>query len=578
MRVLFVLASPEFLRFYDSTIRLLAARGHWVGLAVNEQKDAKPVRLEHLDGGEQVEPLGIVPRRADWWSGLAPVVRGATDYVRYLSPRYASAPALRARVAKKGLPPALRFIDTRLDMLSDASVARLVAGLSRVERAMPPSREVAAFFERHRPDVVIVSPLVDTASDQVDAVRSAQALEIRTVAAIASWDNLTNKGLLRVTPDLVTVWNEAQKREAIEMHGIPAGRITVTGAQLFDKWFERMPSRSREEFARRVGLPSARPFILFTGSSMFISAPEAEVAFVRRWIRALRASDDPDIRDANILIRPHPYNGWIWADQDMSEFTDVAVWPRGRYNPVDESNRDDYFDSLSYCRVVVGINTSAMVEATILGKPVHSIVTSDFAKTQEGTLHFRYLLPEHGGFLRVASSLDEHVTLLSATLRDEHAAREEATRFVSWFVRPHGLDQACTPLLVDAIETLAAQPRPAKPTTTAGDLLLRALLLPLLPLIPLLDGWQPLQRRLSRGKRLQRLFGPLSRLPRNLRWSRKHAVRFVRSLAARVRRGLRGSPHALRFACGWLLRRVLRLIRLARYEVAVLIKGERRAS
>ena len=32
---------------------------------------------------------------------------------------------------------------------------------------------------------------------------------------VLSWDNLTNKGLIRVQPDQVFVWNEAQKAEAV---------------------------------------------------------------------------------------------------------------------------------------------------------------------------------------------------------------------------------------------------------------------------------------------------------------------------------------------------------------------------
>ena len=52
------------------------------------------------------------------------------------------------------------------------------------------------------------------ASEQVDWIKAARACGIRTAACIASWDNLTNKGLLRIEPDLVVVWNEAQRREA----------------------------------------------------------------------------------------------------------------------------------------------------------------------------------------------------------------------------------------------------------------------------------------------------------------------------------------------------------------------------
>ena len=459
MRILFVMASPEFLRFYDSTIRLLAERGHHVLLAVNKQPDAKPVRLEHLDATGHVEALGLVPRRDDAWTPMARLVRGAMDYARYLHPRFADAPALRQRLARKGLPPSLRGMDARLGTFGDGTVRRLIGGLQTLERGIPVSPVIEQFLARHRPDVVVVSPLVDVGSDQVDVVRAARRLGIRVVAAIASWDNLTNKGLLRVQPDAVLVWNEAQKHEAVALHGVPAERVIVTGAQLFDKWFGRQPARSLEAFTSRVGLPHAERFILFTGSSMFISAPEREVPFVKRWVEALRGSAHAALRDAPILIRPHPYNGWIWADVDMSGYPNVAVWPRGRYNPVDADERNDFFDSLYYSRAVVGINTSAMVEAAIIGRPVHSIVTDDFASTQEGTLHFHHLLPEHGGFLQIGRGFDHHLSLLAASLADEAGAREQTQRFVASFLRPHGLGQACTPLVADALEQVGAAPQ-----------------------------------------------------------------------------------------------------------------------
>lgn len=565
MRILFVLVSPEFLRFYDSTIRLLAERGHWVGVAVNEQNDAKPVRLEHLQGGGDIEPLDVIPARRDWWTRLTPVVRGAMDYVRYLGPQYAHAPALRARAAKKGLRPALRFIDARAKTREQTRVARIVRRLAAMERAIPPSADVTQFLRQHNPDVVVVSPLVDTASEQVDVVRSAQALGIRTVAAIASWDNLTNKGLLRVVPDAVMVWNEAQKREAVELHGIPAERVVVTGGPLFDKWFDRQPSRSLDVFAKDVGLAASHPFILFTGSSMFISAPEAEVAFVKRWLTVLRASNDPEIRDAPVLIRPHPYNGWIWADVDVSDFPNVAVWPRGRYNPVDETNRNDYFDSLYYARAVVGVNTTAMIEAAIVGRPVHSIVADDFARTQEGTLHFHYLLPDNGGFLRVASTLDQHVALLGETLRETQSVRDQMDAFVRWFVRPHGIDRPSTPILVEALERVATGPLPAPVTTTVGDLAIRALIAPLPPLVPLLDGWSRIERRLA----------PLLKLPRMLRWTRKYSIRTAHLGVRLGRKALHKTVWSMRAAGGWVFRRGLRLMRQARYEAGIVARRGR---
>jgi hypothetical protein len=89
------------------------------------------------------------------------------------------------------------------------------------------------------------------------------------------------------------------------------------------------------------------------------------------------------------------------------------------------------------------------------------MLAPEFAGSQEGTIHFRHLLPENGGFLRLASTLEEHVAQLGACLRDPQAARAETARFVASFIRPHGVDRPATPIFVDRIERLAAAPLPA---------------------------------------------------------------------------------------------------------------------
>src|SRR6185436_12294407 len=97
---------------------------------------------------------------------------------------------------------------------------------------------------------------------------------------------------------------------------------------LFDRWFDRGVTRDRAAFCERVGLPDDGPFVLFTGSSSFISESGAEVAFVRRWVEALRTSGDPALTAVNVLMRPHPYNFHRWADEPVADVRGVAVFPR----------------------------------------------------------------------------------------------------------------------------------------------------------------------------------------------------------------------------------------------------------
>jgi hypothetical protein len=479
---------------------------------------------------------------------------------------------------RKVLPKPLRPLN-RIRTLSARSVNRFIRVLQAWERIVPISPVIRDYLEARRPDAVIVSPLIDAASDQMDCARAAQAAGIPLVAAISSWDNLTNKGHMRLVPDMVTVWNEHQKTEAVEYHGVPADRVAVTGAQLFDRWFGRQPSQSRESFCQMVGLPDARPFVLFTGSSVFIARSEVEVPFVRRWLEGLRRSSDPVLRDAAVLVRPHPFNADSWVHADFSDLGPVAIWPRQRYTPAEESARTSFFDSLYFSAAIVGINTSAMIEGAILRRPVLSLLTPEFAGTQEGTLHFHYLLPENGGFLRVAHSLGEHEAQLVEVLRNPDLVREQTDRFVSAFLRPHGLEVACTPILAGAIERAARETAAVRRESIPA----RAMRVGAIPL-----AW--LVGLFSEGGRLRPKRGRLKKAyPQTKRAARETVKEIARNqailasgadkLAKNVaRRTTKSAARARKIASAvvrWPYVRLMRLLRLARYGVATRILGRR---
>ncbi len=455
LRFLFVMHYPGYLRYFDSAIRELVARGHHVDLAFDSpEKQAEGAEaLAGLAGG--VTDLGRMAARDDLWAVVARAVRGTIDYVRYLHPDFGDARYLRDRM-KTALPPVFGFLRRRTTATAGAT-RTFTSMLMTCERAIPSSRVLEEFIASRQPDAVLVTPLVTDGSPQVDVVKSAQALGIPAALCVASWDHLTTKGLIRLQPELVTLWNDEQKREALAYHDVDPRRVVVTGAQPFDRWFERRPT-DRGVFCRRVGLRADRPFVLFVGSTASISAPGAELQFVRRWIDAVRR--EPGLADVGILVRPHPYNATHWAEVDFTDVPNVVVFPRAA-NPVNEADRQDYFDSLHHSAAVVGVNTTAMIEAAIVGRTVHSVLADEFKDTQQGTLHFRYLLSENGGFLRVARSLPDHARQLAETLASPQIGRDACERFVQTFIRPHGLRVATTPILVDALERLGASERRA---------------------------------------------------------------------------------------------------------------------
>ncbi len=453
MKILVAALHAGYYRNLEPVMEALASRGHTLFLGSERQTSALggEVIVERIAGQPNVTH-GDVPRREKDSFFLTSKVRLALDYLRYLEPAYAATEALRQRAVIR-TPSGIVALLQRWPFSTAGGRRWLQTMLDHVDHAFEPSPALEAFLDAQRPDVVLVTPLVGlVASSQLDLLRSAQARQIPTGVCVWSWDHLSSKAIIRDWPDRLFVWNDVQKSEAIEMHGIPPSRIVVTGAQSFDRWFGRAPSRSRAEFVTQIGLPDAGPFVLWVCSALFPGSP-SEAEFVMQWISQLRQSADPATREVAVLIRPHPSRAKEWEGIDWARLGRTALWGG---NPIDEQSRADYFDSLHYSSAVVGLNTSAFIEAGVVGRPVMAIMPEAFRANQEGTLHFRYLQTVGGGLLTTSRTLEEHVLQLSEMLAGPPAeviARQQ--RFVSAFVRPRGLDVSATEVMADAIEELA---------------------------------------------------------------------------------------------------------------------------
>ncbi|MEQ1896010.1 MAG: hypothetical protein ABL971_01325 [Vicinamibacterales bacterium] len=476
MKILFYVSHFGFLRNFEPALRLLAQRGHKVHLLAD--------RRDRLGGTRTIDNLtaaapdaftsSYVPsRKGDPFHLLSLKLRLSLDYWRYLEPRYDRATSLRARAARQAPVAAVRAAGLPL-MGSRTGLALLRAVARRAERALPTGVVPAAVLDELRPDVLLVTPLLYFGSPQVDFVRAAGDRGIPVCHCVGSWDHLTTKGMIHEIPDRMTVWNEMQRREASEIHGVAPERVVVTGAQAYDHWFTQQPSRTREQFCANVGLLPEQLVLLYLCSSPFI-APH-EVPFVRRWIAALRGSSDRRIRDANVLIRPHPQNAEQWRDVEIDD-PRVAIHPRAGANPVDIDARAEYFDSMFHAVAVVGINTSALIESGIVGRPVCAIQAEDFAGTQEGTLHFQHLKEVNGGLLQLAPTLEVHLEQISSILADPQSFAARSRAFVEAFVRPNGMAAPAAEYFVTAIEALR-QIRPERHRRSVIDHVLTRLLAP----------------------------------------------------------------------------------------------------
>jgi hypothetical protein len=422
-----------------------------------------------LTGHDRISFVTAPAERGDEWSRDISKLRLLRDYLRYLEKPYRGAPKLRARALRKlvngitgekrshavGRCPHCekRLVNDEIGrlMLPFGKVGRTNVSqlLALMESTVPSGPAIDDFVRGEAPDVVLVTPLINFGSPQADYVKSAKALGIPVGFPVFSWDNLTNKGLVHVMPDRVFVWNARQVHEATRMHGVPPEHVVVTGAPRFDDFFAMRPSVSREAFCAELGLDPGQPILTYLCSSAFVAGDERE--FVARWIDEVRQASA--LAACNIVVRPHPREKTIWKDFEAGRRVAVTV-------PKSISTDQGLFDTLHYSAAVVGLNTSAQLEAGIAGRPVFTILAPEFSTGQQGTLHFHYLLREHGGHVEVSPDFEAHRRHLSAAVSggyDSSAIRE----FVHHFLRPRGLDRPVAPILVDEIEALATAGRPA---------------------------------------------------------------------------------------------------------------------
>jgi hypothetical protein len=434
------------LRHHVHVLLELAERGHEIEIVFSAR-----------DGGQLDAPLagaaGVRTTQLErGWdpatSDALRTIRQARDYLRFLEPPLDTAASNRARALDRLLAtaPALSALRGWGALADVASLRTLIRTL---EAAIPPDPAVASFVAERAPDAVLVTPLLSLGSPQIEAVKAARAAGVPSGVLVFSWDSLSNKGEMGAIPDRIFVWNELQKREAIELHGVPAEAVVTTGAPRFDEFFDLAPSVTREELCARHGLDPERPIVVYLASAPTISTDERPV--VERWLTAVRSSPDQRVREAGALLRPHPHRRTIWED-----WVGPAQPPIGLSERPTVSSDQSLFDELYHADAAVGLNTSAELEASIVGTPVLTFDCED-APGQHGSAHFAYLLKENGGVVEHAASLDDHVGQLANVLGggvDSDAIRA----FVGWFIRPHGLERPATPILADAIESLAARP------------------------------------------------------------------------------------------------------------------------
>ena len=444
MRIVLALHHAGAFRSFEDVVRYWCHAGHSVHLIVGDLK--KPTEVDRglkacLAELKGFTVEGMLYRQK--WLKLANV-RELLNFANYLRPEH-PAPG-QARRWKSFIAPMVRKLIKRKPIARLLPKPWLRRLLRRIEFLIPPDRTIREWLRTNQPDVVVASPYIFPLAREVEYIKAARALGIPTAAIVLSWDNLTSKGTFHVLPDVILVWNSAIADEAASFHDVPREKLVITGAPTFDFWYVMKPSLDYADFAKNVGIDASKPFVLYLCSSHFIA--ENEHRYVAEFAQVLK--NYPATQEVGLVVRPHPLNDAIWKEFTMDG---VAIWPRaGEWVDLPDA-KQNYYDSLYHSAAVVGVNTSAFLEAAILDKPCITVLTEASKPKQSGLGHFQHLL--NGEFLEIAKSYPKAAEILADTLADRDARQVQRQRFVRDFFRPRGIDQPVSTLMAKVIEGIA---------------------------------------------------------------------------------------------------------------------------
>jgi hypothetical protein len=297
-----------------------------------------------------------------------------------------------------------------------------------------------AMLAAERPDVAVFSRLFYC--DEIPLMRAAVRTGVSTVGAVASWDNLTNKGPLLPRLDQLIVWNDLMRAEAVRYHAYPASDVVVAGAPHHDMLYsERDQLADRATFFERLGLDPSKKLVTYAGEDPII-APDAPI-YVEQIDRAVR---DGRIECAQLLVRPHPQDDprrWERVRRLPGVFFDLPGKPSERYW-MDMSRNDlrRLYETVRHSDVIVNVTSTVVLDAAFFDTPSLCIA---YAYSHPDTYfnspmrffemdHYRYIID--AGAARLVQSEAELVSAISETLADPSqyaAGRRRIVREIGQF-------------------------------------------------------------------------------------------------------------------------------------------------
>ena len=370
--------------------------------------------------------IGWSERRKDIFRNFVFVLRELTTFSSYLSRKDQS--YFYARRWRSYLPPLIKSI-TRYNFCKKIVGSKIFfITLKTIEKLIPTSKNIDNYLRKSSPDLIIISPANMRFCEQTDYIKSAKKLSIKTVVPVLSWDNLSTKGIFHTKPDLLIAWNNSHKLDALKIHGFEEDKIKISGSPFFDKWLNPNLREEPEIFKSMMGINKDDEYILYLGSSANIARDETWI--IRNLLEEIKLSPSP-FNKIKIIARPHPAN---FNNYKKIENDDIILWPKRFSLPESFEAQKNFYNSVIHSLCSIGLNTSGMIDATIMNKTCIAYLTKEYNSTQTNAHHFNYLMKSN--IFPIVKSPKEFATYIQNLPSKEEENKKIRKLFIKEFVRP----------------------------------------------------------------------------------------------------------------------------------------------
>lgn len=297
------------------------------------------------------------------------------------------------------------------------------------------------YFDKYKPDVVFASGLIN--EEDITMIKYAKRNGVPSVGMTRSWDNFTSKAFLRVHPDVLLVQNQSMVSEAGRLNSFVKEHICVVGFPQWDHYYDPSWRMTKEEFGKMFDIDHTKKWIVYYGGGLvagLFGLPETG----EHVVMLQRATRRGEIKDATVVVRPHP--GPLHRDALHQEARKCPVLLFGKGWDFKEKDMKLLMNLVRLSDVVTHMGSTIALEAAIFDRPTILIGFNGFDKDEnlpwhhrlstalDNTLHYRDI-ERTGGNWRVRNE-KELIEAVNVYLLKPETHKDGRSRIVKEFVGP----------------------------------------------------------------------------------------------------------------------------------------------